>query len=291
LKPRLRAAERDKQILARYRLPPAMSTWWVLVFFAVFLIGVTKSGFGSGVGLMIVPMTALALDHVRRDGARDALGLLLPLLIVGDLVAVWQCRHLFSLNIVKHLLPGTMLGVVIGSLLLFAFAQQQRLAAAFIKTEIGLESVGLVTLHWWRLRRGMGEEQVYVPKPIHSHLVGTAAATSSTLAHAAGPIIALYLLPQRLDRQLFVGTCAIYFFILNTFKVPGYVLAGEFERSVLGHSAMMMPLVLIGAVFGFWVNRKMSDRLFSNIVYFCTFVLGWYILWQGVNLFVTASNS
>ena len=63
-----------------------------------------------------------------------------------------------------------------------------------------------------------------------STLVGAAAATSSTLAHAAGPIIALYLLPQRLDRQLFVGTCAIYFFILNTAKLPPYYFSGMFSR-------------------------------------------------------------
>jgi uncharacterized membrane protein YfcA len=262
-----------------------MSGWWAVVFLAVFLIGVTKSGFGSGVGLMIVPMTAIALDGVRAGGAQDALGLLLPLLILGDFIAVWQYRHLFSLNIVKHLLPGTLAGVVIGSLLLWLFKQQQSLATAFIKTEIGLESIALVSLHWWRVRRGIAT-QTFVPKPIHSHLTGLAAGVSSTLAHAAGPIVAMYLLPQRLDRQLFVGTCAIYFFLLNSAKVPGYVLAGEFRGELVRQSVMLAPLALGGAVFGFWVNRKLSDATFTRIVYACTFVLGWYILYQGIVAFL-----
>ena len=68
---------------------------WSIVFLAVFLIGVTKSGFGSGVGLMIVPMTAIAMGYIPGRGSEAALGLLLPLLIAGDLIAVWQYRRLF----------------------------------------------------------------------------------------------------------------------------------------------------------------------------------------------------
>jgi uncharacterized membrane protein YfcA len=65
-----------------------MSPWWALVALAIFLIGVTKSGFGSGAGLMIVPMTAIAMRHLP-PGAEAALPLLLPLLIVGDVIAIW----------------------------------------------------------------------------------------------------------------------------------------------------------------------------------------------------------
>jgi uncharacterized membrane protein YfcA len=70
--------------------------WWVLACFAIFFIGVTKSGFGSGVGLMIVPMTAIAMGHIYPPtGAEKALPLLLPLLVVGDLIAVWQYSGCF----------------------------------------------------------------------------------------------------------------------------------------------------------------------------------------------------
>src|SRR5208282_945014 len=69
--------------------------WWCIVFCAIAFIGVTKSGFGSGVGLMIVPMTAIAMGHIPGWGSEAALGLLLPLLIAGDLIAVWQYFRLF----------------------------------------------------------------------------------------------------------------------------------------------------------------------------------------------------
>jgi len=257
-----------------------MSVAWTVVFLAVFLIGVTKSGFGSGVGLMIVPMTVMALGHTRHGG-EAALGLMLPLLIAGDLIAVWQYRHLFSLSIVKKLLPGTAVGVVVGALLLWWFKHRPpRLIPALIKVEVGLESVVLVALHWWRVWRGQALH--VTPSTLRSTLTGAAAGASSTLAHAAGPIIALYLLPQKLERQLFVGTCAIYFFLLNTAKLPAYRYAGMFSRPVLALALWLLPLVVAGALFGFWVNRRLNDELFSKVVYAATFVLGWWLLVDGV---------
>jgi uncharacterized membrane protein YfcA len=256
-----------------------MSLWWLVIFAAVFLIGVTKSGFGSGVGLMIVPMTALSLGHLQHFQFKDSLGLLLPLLIAGDLLAVWQYRHLFSLVIVRKLLPGTAVGVLLGGALLWFFHQQKELAAALIQIEIGFESVVLVGLHWWRVSRGVALR--VAPSAMRSNMVGGAAGASSTLAHAAGPIIALYLLPQGLERQLFVGTCAIYFFLLNMAKVPVYVYLGQFRPDLLHVSAWMLPLVFTGAAFGRWLNRRMNDSAFSRIVYCITFALGWYVLIEG----------
>ena len=58
---------------------------WIIISFAVFLIGVTKSGLGAGLGLIVVPIVAISLDHTSR-GSAAALGMLLPLLISGDLV-------------------------------------------------------------------------------------------------------------------------------------------------------------------------------------------------------------
>src|SRR5215217_122743 len=104
-----------------------MSPWWTLVALAIFLIGVTKSGFGSGAGLMIVPMTAIAMRHLP-PGAEAALPLLLPLLIAGDLIAIAQYRRAFAWPIIRRLLPGTVLGIVAGTLMLRWFASNKELA-------------------------------------------------------------------------------------------------------------------------------------------------------------------
>jgi uncharacterized membrane protein YfcA len=262
--------------------------WWALVCLAVLLIGVTKSGFGSGVGLMIVPMTAIAMGHTPR-GSDSALGLLLPLLVAGDLLAVGQYRRMLlpgplqsrpTIDVLRRLLPGTVVGLALGGWLLHALRENTELVGALIRIEIGLESIALVSLHWWRQYRGI--QKHLMPEPWRSHVTGGFSAVSSTLAHAAGPIVAMYLLPLRLDRQAFVGTSAIYFFILNTAKLPVYWASGMFRHAEWSFTFKFLPLVLAGAVFGKWLNRRMSDKLFTRIVYAVTFCLGWYVLREGV---------
>ncbi|HEX4055590.1 MAG TPA: sulfite exporter TauE/SafE family protein [Tepidisphaeraceae bacterium] len=284
--------------------------WWSIVFLAVFLIGVTKSGFGSGVGLMVVPMTAIAMGHIPGRGSESALGLLLPLLIAGDLIAVWQYSHLFFAKypraaqpigagasfspddpeiepqhvqaraVIRRLMPGTIVGVVLGGLLLAWLRFHANLVGALIRIEIGWESILLVSIHWWRIYRGV--QQRLLPEPWRSGITGGFAAVSSTLAHAAGPIIAMYLLPLRLDRQLYVATSAVYFFLLNSAKLPAYYASGLFAHAAVSFTIRLLPLVIGGAIFGRWLNKRLSDLLFTKIVYIVTFALGCYILTDGI---------
>jgi len=253
---------------------------WFFVFLAVFLIGITKSGFGSGTGLMIVPMMAIALGFIPERGSEAALGLLLPLLLLGDFISIYQYRKVFSMSIVRHLLPGTAIGVILGAVLLWSLHQQKEIVGALIRIEIGLECLLLVGIHWWRQWRGL--QHHLMPEPWRSHLTGGFAAVSSTLAHAAGPVIAMYLLPLKLDRQLFVGTCAIYFFILNAAKLPAYYYSDQFAHAELSFTVKFVPLLVLGAVVGFAINKRLSDNLFSRIVYVVSFVLGIYLLIQGL---------
>jgi uncharacterized membrane protein YfcA len=253
---------------------------WYLVCLAVFTIGVTKSGFGSGMGLIVVPIMALATARIPGTGARAALGLMLPLLIVGDVIALWQQRAHASFSLVKKLLPSSLIGIAVGGLFLYKAHQHKDWAEALINLDIGFESVLLVALHWYRQLRHEGEG-VYVPRPWHNHFTGWFAGVSSTLAHGAGPIIALYLLPQRPPRQVFVGTCAVYFFVVNVSKLPAYWLADQFTVAPISLTVRFVPLVFLGGIAGYFLNKRINDKAFSNVVYFGTFVLGWYLLWLG----------
>jgi uncharacterized membrane protein YfcA len=257
-----------------------MSFGWVLVCIAVFLIGVTKSGFGSGLGLIVVPIMALATASIPDLGPEAALGLMLPLLICGDVIAIIQQREHASLRLVWRLLPATLIGIAVGGAFLYQAHQHREFAGALINLDIGFESIVLVGLHWYRQFRHE-REGIYVPKPWHNHFTGWFAGVSSTLAHGAGPIIALYLLPQRPTKQTFVGTCAVYFFLVNTTKLAAYWIAGQFEAAPVSFTLWFVPLVIIGGVTGLLLNRRISDRVFSNVVYVGTFVLGWYLLWVG----------
>jgi uncharacterized protein len=227
-----------------------------------------------------VPMTMLAMGHTQFH-ASATMGLMLPLLVIGDLIAVWQYRKIFNTQVIRGLLVGSAFGVIIGALLLKWFhGHSKEVTEALIEIEVGIESVALVALHWYRTWHG-DLEQFADPGPAKSNAIGGIAGISSTVAHAAGPIIALYLLPRKLDRRVFVGTCAIYFFMLNMAKLPAYWAASQFSREVLLVSAKLLPLLFVGAAFGFWINRRMTDRVFSKVIYVVTFLLGFYLLYLG----------
>jgi len=191
----------NSDLQTKSAIVPHMSPWWTVVFLGVFFIGLTKSGFGSGLGLLAVPMITLAMKHIPGRGAQAGIGFMLPLLICGDLIAVWQYRHLFSIDIIKRLLLGSIIGLVTGGLLLAWFHAQksEALVSAVISIEIGIESIFLVGLYWWRQIRGL--QKNLMKEPMRSNVTGAFAGVSSTLAHGAGPIIATYLLPLGLDRK------------------------------------------------------------------------------------------
>ena len=102
-----------------------MSPWWLVAGTAFILIGITKSGFGSGVGLMVVPMTIMAAPHLpSTGGVQHVLGLVSPCNRRRH-----HCRRAVSpavqAQVVKRLLPETAIGISIGGVLLWSMGEQR----------------------------------------------------------------------------------------------------------------------------------------------------------------------
>lgn len=249
---------------------------WIVICLGVFLIGLTKSGLGAGLGLIVVPIVAIALGHTDR-GSAAALGLLLPLLLMGDLISVYQYRKLFDFRLVRPLVVPTAVGIVLGSGILWAIhrPENERFIGTLVRLEIGVESLLLVGLHWWRTSRGEGAK--LMAEPMRGWIAGTYTGISTTLAHAAGPVVALYLLPLKPDRRTFVGTTALFFAMANASKLPTYYLAGQFEHAELGFTVRFVPCLIAGAAVGFWLNKRLTDFGFLRFVYVATFAIGVYL--------------
>ena len=254
---------------------------WIVVCCAITFIGIAKSGFGGGLGLIVVPITALALPYTGKYTTDDALGLLLPLLLVGDVISVLQNRNAISWPILRRLVPGALLGIVFGTYLIWVLKKHAGIAAALIDLEIGLESVLMVSIAWYRLWHG--RQTKLLPEPWRGFLTGSFAGTSTTLAHAAGPVIAMYLLPLDLGRLRMIGTGQAFFLIANATKFPTYTMAGMFHRMNPLFALAFCPLVVAGALFGRWLSGRMSDRVFVQVVYVTTFLLGLYLIADSAN--------
>jgi uncharacterized membrane protein YfcA len=103
---------------------------------------------------------------------------------------------------------------------------------------------------------------------------GGLAGIVSTLAHAAGPVITIFMLGQHLKKEKFIGTAVIYFFIMNTIKLIPYSLLGMIDTSTLGFGLWLLPLVPAGTYAGAHLNRVMGEHVFRNLVMGIVFLTG-----------------
>ena len=101
-----------------------------------------------------------------------------------------------------------------------------------------------------------------------------AAGLTSTIAHAAGPIVAMFLLSQRLDKRKFVGTSLVYFVFGNCLKLGPYVWLGIVDLESISTLPYLAPAVLAGTLLGAWMNRRLPARAFSAVIYAVVFATG-----------------
>lgn len=241
--------------------------FWALGIPAVILMGLGKGGF-IGVGTLAIPLMAQAVSPVQ------AAAVLLPLLVVQDAVGVWAFRRTWSRHIMKVMLPGAIVGVGLG----YIFAA--RLSEAMILIAVGIISILFGLQRLWIERSGPT-----APTKPSSDLIGvvcgTAAGLTSQIAHAGGPPFQLWVMPQRLERDIFVGTTAIFFAVVNWIKVPAYAALGQFTSTNLIASAALLPVAVISTYAGVKLVRKVHPDRFYVLIYCLTVVLGAKLLWDG----------
>jgi uncharacterized protein len=235
---------------------------------AVLLFGVSKGGFGAGFGIVAVPLIALVVSPVQ------AAAILLPILCLMDLFALWAFRGRWVWPELRILVPASLLGIGIGTLL-FGY-----MSPAIIRLILGAVAITFTLNHWFHLTtRGDLERPMYPP------LVGTIAAATagftSFVAHAGGPPLDMYLLRRKLDRTAFVGTTVASFAIVNYVKLLPYAWLGQLDISNLSTSVVLAPLAPLGIGLGVWLHRRVSDRIFFHFVYTMLFVVGLKLVYDG----------
>ena len=239
---------------------PQLEIWqWVLVTIVAFLIGLSKTGV-TGIGVVALAMFALVLP------ARESTGAILPLLILGDIMAVTIYRRNAVWSHVLRVFPWAAVGVIAGYFAVAVIDNRQ------VSILIGATLIMIVMLQWWRSRNRIQDPEDVPHNPYFIVAVGIIAGFSTMVANAAGPIMVLYLLAMRLPKLEFVGTTAWFFMLINLFKVPFSAGLGLINPSSLGLDLALAPAVIVGALGGRWVLPHINQRLFENIALSLTFV-------------------
>ncbi len=243
--------------------------FYVLAVPAVILLGLAKGGF-AGIGVIAVPLMALAVSPML------AASITLPILIVQDVVSVWSFRRTWDKAILILMLPSAAVGIFAG----FALAAFVKPGA--VEMAVGAVSVVFAVQRLWVERASAPERPARVEGlPWRGVLAGIAAGFTSQISHAGGPPFQMYVLPKKLARDVFIGTSAIFFAVVNWMKVPAYLALGQFSHESLATSAALLPLAIVSTWAGVWLVRRVPGQAFYKIIYGLLIVVGGKLAWDG----------
>lgn len=239
--------------------------FFVAAVAAVLLTGISKSGFGGGLGVLAVPVMALYISPIQ------AAAIMLPILCVMDVINVWLYRRHWDRANLRILLPSGIVGVIVGALTF------RYLTDAHIRILIGVIAVAFAVLFFMK----RNQTQRLKPNVVKGSFWGAVAGFVSFGVHAGAPPVNVYLLPQRLDKTVFVGTLVILFAIINYVKLIPYAMLGQLNTSNLATAAMLAPLAPLGSWLGIKLHRLVAEQLFYRLCYGLLAIMGAKLLYDG----------
>lgn len=231
-----------------------------LLSFCAAFVGFSKSALPGAI-FLIVPLSAFVLP------AKTAVGVILPLLMFGDVLTTGYFSKQINVNHIKFILPSAFCGVTIGYLLM------GRMSSDEMKPIIGGVVLAMLLLKQsmriWDNRTDDLSDQYEphsVKNPLISILFGFLMGTIATMAHAAGPLTALYLFMNHFPKKEFIATSAGFFLFINWMKVPFYLKLGILSGDILKLDILLAPFIILGFILGIRVLKYIPQRKFDVLI-------------------------
>ncbi|GAB4515734.1 MAG: sulfite exporter TauE/SafE family protein [Roseibium sp.] len=234
---------------------------------AVFFVGLSKGGFGGTFAMLGVPIMALAVSPLQ------AAGIMLPILIVMDVVALIAYRGLADWKCLAILLPAAMLGIGVG------WATAAWVNDAFVLFLVGIMSIAFVADYVFKQRKALHPSRHNAPKGL---FWGAITGFTSFISHTGGPPYQMYTLPLRMTPMLFAGTAVIFFATVNAVKLVPYFFLGQFDATNLSTSVVLFPVALVATLVGVWLVRIVKAETFYAVIYVFMGVIGAKLTYDGL---------
>lgn len=246
------------------------AAFYALAVPAFLLVGISKGGFGMGIGAIALPMLALMVP------VPQAAAIMLPLLIAMDAIGLFMYRDHWDGANMRILLPGGLLGTLLG------YLSFRHLGEGWIRIIIGTVGTVYPLQAWLRARfAAPAPAAASWPKGVFWSSVS---GLTSFIANAGGPPLSVYLLPQRLDKTLFTGTTIYFFAVINWAKVVPFWALGQFAPQNVLTALVLLPLAPAGMAIGWWLHARVDERLFYRICNVVLVLVGGRFLWDGLRM-------
>lgn len=233
---------------------------------AVTTLGLSKGGF-SGLGLIAAPLLSLVVPPLQ------ALGILLPILLAQDVLSVGAFRRTWSGWNLAVMLPGQALGMGLGWL------AAAHVNDAYVRLAIGIISAAFALNHWFG---GRASHASHRPSAVSGAFWGGVSGLTSFLANAGSPPFQIHVLPQRLDKETYVGTLNIFFAIGNVMKIVPFFFLGQLSFGNLRISLALLPIAVLTNLAGVWLVRRTPTTVFYRIAYVLVFLVSLELIRNGL---------
>lgn len=228
---------------------------WLIALTAAFVIGVSKAGI-KGIAIINVTLMALAF------GAKESTGLVVPLLVAGDIFAVVYYNRHTRWSYIFRFLPWMLLGILIGVLI------GNDLPDTTFKITMAVIILGsVIMMYWWDRRKS----KVVPTHWLFAGFIGTIAGITTMIGNLAGAFSNIYFLAMRIPKNEFIGTAAWLFLIINVFKLPFHIWVwGTITPETLLINLKLLPGVLIGIVVGIKLVKIIREAFYRKLILILT---------------------
>ncbi len=234
-------------------------THWLLLFLCGMLIGTAKGGI-NGAGMLAVPIVATIF------GGKASTGLILPMLMFADFLAVRHYNRHAAWPFIRRLIPATAIGVIIGTVV-GVYVNDQ--VFKWMMAILIMISLGLMI---WQERRPISS--TITGGWYFGSFFGLLGGFSTMVGNAAGPVMIVYLLAVGLPKNQFLGTGAWFFLIMNWFKLPFHIFAWKtISEETLLIDLILFPSIILGVWSGIRIVRILPEKEFRYLMIGMTFVV------------------
>lgn len=236
---------------------------WALGMAGAFFIGLSKGGV-PGIGNVTAGIYAVVF------ASKASVGILLPVLISADIVAILIYRKHADWTFVVKLMPWTAVGLLMGWYFFGQINDRQ------VQILIGIILISMTGAQWLRqwLHRKQDAASVIPSSRVFAGGAGVLVGFTTMIANAAGPVASLYFIAMRLPKYAFIGTIAWFFFIVNCVKIPFMVHREVLHFDSLIVSASFFPASILGTLIAPFIVKRIDQKLFENLIWFFIVVAG-----------------